>query len=200
VKAIAPFVGRVFLWLAIGFALWYAAARPVSVAASWIGGKAVAVLAPAAVTGIAYRNGQVLLAVEPDYETARRGALPAGMILDVPVSPLLATFSLPFFLALMLATRPRAPVGAFAAGLAALLFFAGLGVGFDALKSLAGLAGRAGAPLFAFGQAKREVIALGYQLGVLIVPLVLPPTLWVAFNRDAVHALAGKRKPGTDHG
>jgi hypothetical protein len=181
-KAIAPFVGRVFLWLAVAFALWYAAAKPLSLAAAGIGAKVVTALAPASATGVEYRDRQAVMAIEPDYETTRRHALKSGMILDVPVAPLVATYGLPFFLALMLASRPRAPAWKFAAGLAVLLLMAGAGVGFDALKSLAGLAGPGGTPLFAFGQAKREAIALGYQLSTLIVPSVLPLALWVAFN------------------
>lgn len=195
-REIAPFVARVFFWLAVAFALWYAAAKPVSLAASWIAGMTVEALSPATVSGAEYHERQVVLAVEPDYETARRNAMPSGAILDVPVSPLLATYSLPFFLALMLATRPRAPAWKFAAGLAVLLLFAGFGVGFEALKALALLAGMTGSPLFAFGRASREAFALGYQLGTLIVPSVLPLALWVALNRDAVDALA-RRTPAT---
>jgi hypothetical protein len=181
-KAILPFVGRVFLWLAIAFAFWFAAAKPVSLAASWIAGKAVEALSPASVAGMEYQERHVVLAVEPDYETARRNAMPPEAVLDVPLSPLVATYSLPFFLALMLATRPRAPAWKFAAGLAVLLLLAGVGVGFEALKSLSALAGPTGTPLFAFGQGRREAIALGYQLGSLIVPSVLPLVLWFAFN------------------
>jgi len=196
VKAIAPFVGRVFLWLAVAFALWYAAARPVSLAATWIGGGIVTALAPASATGVEYRDREAVIAIEPDYETARRHALKAGMILDVPVSPLIVTYSLPFFLALMLASRPRAPAWKFAAGLGVLLVVAGIGVGFDALKSLLALAAPGGAPLFAFRQAMREAIALGYQLSTLIVPSVLPLALWIGLAREAVDALA-RRTPAT---
>jgi hypothetical protein len=192
VRAIAPFVGRVFLWLAVAFALWYAAAKPVSLATSWIAGRTVEAFSPATVTGSEYRERHVVLAVEPDYETARRNAIPDGAVLDVPVAPLVTTYSLPFFLALMLATRPRAAAWKFAAGLAVLLCFAGLGVGFEALKALASLAGSSGSPLFAFGQARREAFALAYQLGSLIVPSVLPLALWAILDRDALDALSGR--------
>jgi hypothetical protein len=195
VRAIAPFVGRVFLWLAVAFALWYAAARPVSLAASWIGGKVAASLAPVSIAGVAYRDRQALIAIEPGYETAHRNALATGMILDVPVTPLTATYSLPFFLALMLASRPRAKAWKIAVGLAVLLLLAGIGVGFDALKSLASLAAPSGSPLFEFSQAKREAIALGYQLGALIVPSVLPVAMWVAFNGIPAQVAKEQRAP-----
>jgi len=187
--SLAAFVGRVIAFAALAFAAWHFAAKPLSLACGWIGTRVVEALAPVDHAPAAYRDGQLVFAVQPDYVTSGRRALAAGTVYDVTTSARVFTYGLPFFLGLIVASRPRRLVVKALAGTGVIVLLAGATVGFDVLLNLTMLRTNAGDPLFDFSQAAREAIALGYQMGALVFPALLPVILWVALDWRFVESL-----------
>jgi hypothetical protein len=136
---------------------------------------------------------ELVFQVEPDDSTMRRNHFRPGVVLDVTTNPLQHTFGIPFLLALLLASRPPGLAWKAMAGCAVLLALASLGLACDVMVRLGSLAAPNGGPVFAFNAAGKEAIALGYQLGTLIFPTVIPVLLWGAMNRAALERLLRPR-------
>lgn len=184
---LGSFILRTVLWLPVCFAAWYWSAPyhatlVGSTARVFIGafhsGLVTAVEQPELnlvfVTGIEVHPG-------PD-ETA---------ILLPEVNPLLYTYGLAFFAALMLASRAKGwklLVGAFA-----LLPFQAWGIAFDFLVQVGVKLGPEISAQTGLIGWQREVIALGYQIGTLILPTLIPVVLWVAFNRPFMERVLRSR-------
>ena len=111
-------------------------------------------------------------------------------VLLAEVNPLLYTYGLALYAALMLACGWR--WGALAAGAALLLVFQGWGIAFDFLAQLAVNQGPEVALQAGLADWRREVIALGYQLGAILFPSLAPVILWAAFNRTFIGQATGR--------
>lgn len=185
--ALGPFVLRVFLWLPPCFAAWHLGAH-------W----QTEIAAAFARLFIAFFNALLVSATENGTELVFVTTLEvqqAGRVgvLSVDVNPLIYTYGLALFLALMLASR--ASVLRLIAGAAILLPFQGWGIAFDFLAQVGVKLG----PEIAM-QARllgaREMIALAYQLGNLIFPSLVPVVVWVALERPFVDSLrTGAHRP-----
>ncbi len=68
------------------------------------------------------------------------------------------------------------------------------GVGFDTLKTLLFAIGPAAPPLVGFSAWQTELVALGYQLGFLILPSILPVAIWFVLYRDYLATLVGDQR------
>lgn len=177
-RGVFAFALRAIAFGVVLFALWYLAARPISFAVAW--GAAQIVQGAAPVENASARSsaaGQVSIAAGLE-----------GMEIEIPVDPRKQTFGLPFFLALLLASRPPRIARRAALGAAILLGLAACGVASEVAISLGTLAGPSGAPLVRFGTLAATSWALGFQLGTLIIPTAVPAMLWVAMDPRALHA------------
>lgn len=190
--SLAAFVARVIACGVIAFGAWHLAAQPLSLACGRIASAVVEAIAPVDHARAAYRDGALVFSVDPDYETLRRRGLRPGTYFDIPATPLTYTYALPFFLALILASRPRGLAWKALLGAGVIAVFAGAGIGFSVLVSLGGLQTAAGDALFAFSRTAREAIALGYQLGTLILPPLAPVLLWMALDWRSIMSLTGR--------
>jgi hypothetical protein len=183
-RSLARFAFEVLGFTVVLFAVWYLAARPLSAGTAWLAARMVE--APDSIdrVRVVYQPAarQVTFEVEPDHETARRHRLPADAVVDVPANPLKHTFGLPFFLALLLASRPRGIAWKAALGCVVVTVLAAVGLACEVLVLVGGMQSATGGALFAMGG--RELIALGFQLGTLAFPTVVPVMLWVAMDRD----------------
>lgn len=178
--ALGTFVLRVFLWLPPCFAAWYLAA-PVH----------TELAAGFARFFIALFNGLLVSATENGAElvfvtTLKVEQVGGAGLLTVDVNPLIYTYGLALFLALMLASRAR--LWRLAVGAAILLPFQGWGIGFDFLAQVGAKLGPEVAAQAGLLGA-REVIALAYQAGNLIFPSLAPVAAWVALDRRFVESL-----------
>lgn len=185
---LGTFVLRVFLWLPPCFAVWYLAAPVHTEIAAGFARFFIALFNGLLVS--ATENGSELVFVTTlKVEQAAKAGL-----LTVDVNPLIYTYGLALFMALMLASRARA--WRLAAGAALLLPFQGWGIGFDFLAQVGAKLG----PEVA-AQARllevREVIALAYQLGNLVFPSLVPVAMWVALDRAFVDSLRMPRPART---
>ena len=186
--ALGPFILRVFLWLPPCFAAWYLGAPFHTELAAGFARFFVALFNGLLVS--ATENGTDLVFVT----TLKVDQAGKAGVLTVDVNPLIYTYGLALFVALMLATRAR--LWRIAVGVAILLPFQGWGIGFDFLAQVGAKLGpdiAAQAGLLGV----REAIALAYQLGTLLFPSLVPVMVWIALRREFIEALRVGETPVT---
>jgi hypothetical protein len=188
---VLAFVLRVLLWGAVLFPAWYFGAAPISYAVSALAARTVEAVGPVGRVARTMPQREVVFNVEPAAEYVLRERLRANVSIDVPINPLKHTFGMPFFLALLAASRPKGLAWKAATGVAIIGVLAALGMACDVLVQLFPVTAPKGLPLFPFAGAAREAIAIGYQLGVLIFPTVVPIVAWAAMDPVAALWLAG---------
>ena len=179
---VLAFALRVIAWSVALFAIWFLAARPVSLGVAWGAAALLQAGAPVERAILRWKDPQVVVEVELDGATTYRKHIPPGAVFEVAVNPLRQTFGLPFFLALIFASRaPRLPVKALA-GITILLVLAAFGVACEVAVNLGNIVGPGGAALVDFSAFAATFAALGFQLGTLIFPTVVPAMLWAAMD------------------
>lgn len=188
---LGKFALRTLLWFPLCLTAWYFSAH-YHVA---IVGELAHVLLNGLQPGIVSALEQT--GTDLAFVTHLKVQVEAGRIgLLVPeVNPLLYTYGLAFFVALMLAANTqwwKILVGAIA-----LLPFQSWGIAFDLLMQVGiklgpDIAAQAGI----FGW-HLEAIALGYQIGNLIFPTLVPVVLWSSFNRLFIKSLLGSQAHNT---
>jgi hypothetical protein len=183
-RDILLFAARTLAWAVLFFGAWYVAAQPISLATSWIASRMLEATTRAGSARIAWHNDQVLFAIRPDASTTYRDRLPADMSVDMEVNTLKQTYGVPFFLALLAAARARRFAAKAAAGVAILVVLAAIGTACEVAIGF-GTTQVAGAQPFAPGAAAGTLFALGFQLGTLIFPCVVPVVLCLAFAGSA---------------
>jgi hypothetical protein len=108
-------------------------------------------------------------------------------VLVPEVGALVYTYGLALLVALMLAARAR--VVKILAGAALLLPFQGWGIAFDFLAQAGIGLGPDIAASAGLANWRREVIALGYQLGSVILPSLAPVLVWGFLCRSFIEGL-----------
>jgi hypothetical protein len=195
-RGVLAFALRVVAWGVALFALWFFAARPVSLAVAWGAAALLQAAAPVERARPRWVEGRVSLDMEVDATTTYRQRMRPGAIFEIPVNPLKQTFGLPFFLALLLASRPARVLRKAALGVAVLLPFAAFGVACEVALALAHIAGPAGGTLVDLNAFETTLAALGFQLGTLIFPTVVPVVLWAAM--DPLFLRAASQRAGAN--
>jgi hypothetical protein len=184
---------RVIAWSVVLFALWFVAARPISIAVAWGASAFLQAGAPVERARPRWNEGKVAFDVELDGATTYRKGIRADAIFEVSVNPLRYTFGLPFFLALLFASRPARLARRAALGAAILLALASFGLACEVAVNLGHLVGPGGAALLDFNAFAATFAALGLQLGTLIFPTVVPAMLWLAMDPRYLRAAVQQR-------
>jgi hypothetical protein len=181
--ALRGFIVRVLLLLPPCFAAWF-------FAAPWH----AAIVGPLALQFVEpWRTGLVSALERSGYMLSFVTELEIGSaggrvgLLVAEVNPLIYTYGLALFLALMLATRAR--VWKILLGAAIMLLFQAWSVAFDFLLQVAVLSGPEVASRAGLLGWQREAIAIGYQAGALLFPSLVPVLLWALFNRAFIAGL-----------
>ncbi len=181
------------LWLPLCLALWYWKAEwfngPAAIVSGWI----MRGLFPGWVQAVEWSQRTISLVTTlrvPMVPGVNEGKV-AVMVAEA--NPLLYTYGLPLFAALLLASGEAKRWRKLVLGALVLIPFQAWGICFDLLKQVAITAGPAVAAQTGFSPWQRESIALGYQLGTLILPTVAPVVLWLALNRQFIPALVLER-------
>lgn len=97
-------------------------------------------------------------------------------------NPLLYSYGMPLFVALIMASGEARRWRKLVPGLLLLIPFQIWGVCFDILKQVAITAGTSVADQTEFSAWQREGIAMSYQLGYLILPTLAPVVLWLLLS------------------
>ncbi len=175
------FLLKAALWLPVCLGLWYWKAE-------WFNGPAVMVsgwIMQSFFSGWveAVEWSQRILSVVTTLKFGISPGMPEGeYALVLEVNPLTYGFGLPLFVALFLAGSEAINWRKLALGALLLIPFQAWGICFDLLKQVAVTAGPIISEQTGFSSWKIEGIALGYQLGALILPALAPIGLWLAFN------------------
>jgi hypothetical protein len=177
------FICRTLLLLAPCFAGWF-----------FIASYHAAVLAPLSLPLVEPWRVGLVSSIERTgatltFVTGIEAGSSGGRIADliVEVNPMIYSYGLALFLALMLASRARA--WKIAIGAVALLPFQAWGVAFDFLVQVAVLSGPEVAARAGLAGWQREAIAIGYQAGTLVFPSLVPALAWALFNRAFIAGL-----------
>jgi hypothetical protein len=183
------FVLRTLCWLAPCFALWYVVASalaPVTGALAW---GLLDLLQPRLVSALETTGHELA------FVTSLRAPATMGRtgVLVIEVNPLLYSYGTALFLALMLGAR--AQWWKLLAGAVVLLPFHVWGVAFDLLAQALRLGPDIATQIHAQGW-RAEGVAIGYQLGSLLFPTLVPVLLWVGFCRAFVSRLGQRTGTG----
>ena len=190
IPSLGHFVVRTLLWLPLCLAAWYFGARIHAAIAGGLARLLVALFTPGIVSGLEQQGVDLVFVTTLEVQTA-----PGQVGLLLPeVNPLLYTFGLAFFAALMLAARP--PWWKILAGAALLLPFQSWGIAFDFLAQVGVKLGPEVSALVGLSGWRLEAVALGYQVGALVFPSLIPVVLWALFNRPFIEGLV--RSPASD--
>jgi hypothetical protein len=182
-SSVGTFALRTLLWLPPCFGAWYLGARLLAFFVA-VPARILAELFKSGIVSAVERQGLDLVFVTSIELHPVPGQI--GVLL-VEVNPLLYTYGLPFFVALMLAARAK--WWKILSGAAALLPFQAWGIAFDFLAQILRTGGDLSAQAGLLGW-RAEAVALAYQIGSLLFPALIPVVLWVAFNRALFDAVA----------
>jgi hypothetical protein len=172
--------GRALLLLPVFLALWYAAGPALAVIPGKIAVPVVRLMADGS-TSMDAKDRTLVYTVKLEMPY-QRGRVSPRIAADVEVNAAKFTYGIALFLALALAAREsRKALGIFT-GCAILLISPFIGIAFDALKQLGAAGGLA--PFLGWGAAKREFVALVYQVGTLLLPTLLPVAIWLVLVRE----------------
>jgi hypothetical protein len=170
--------GKALLLLPFLLAAWYAAAGPLA----YVPGKfalPIIRLVSDGLTSMALKERDLVYTIK--LEMPYRPGVTPRVAADIDVSAAKFTYGIALFLALCLAAKQsRHPVG-IAIGCAILLVTPAIGIAFDALVQLGATPGMEG--FLRWSGGTREGVALGYQLGTLLVPTLAPVAIWLVLVR-----------------
>ena len=188
------------LWLPACLALWYWKAEWFNTPAMMVSGWIMRGFFPGWVAAIEWSHRTITLVTTLQVPMAPGVNEGKIAVMVAEANPLLYSFGLPVFAALLLASGEAKRWRKLLLGALILIPFQAWGICFDLLKQIAVTAGPAVATQTGFSYWQRDGIALGYQLGRLILPTLAPIALWLALNRQFIpmlmldRALQGKGK------
>ena len=186
-ESLAGFILRTLLWLPLCFAAWYGIAKYHVALVGFLSRVIVETIRSGLVTALEQPGLDLVFVTRV---VVHPGSGQAALLVP-EVNPLLYTYGLAFFAALMLASRAK--VWVLVVGAIALLPFQPWGIAFDFLVQVCVKLGpEVSAQVGVIGW-QREAIALGYQLGALIFPTLIPVVLWAVFNLAFIKRLLRSR-------
>lgn len=182
--SLGTFVLRTLLCLPLCFAAWYFSARHYSALVGWLAYQLVDLLTPGIVSGLEQSSGLDLAFVTTIEMQAEPGQI---AVLVLEVNPLLYTYGLAFFVALMLAARTN--WWKILAGALVLIPFQSWGIAFDFLVQVGVKLGPEISVQAGITGWSTEATALGYQIGKLIFPSLIPVVIWAVFSPQFIGGL-----------
>lgn len=170
--------GRALLMLPIFLAAWYFAGTPLT----WVPGVAATPIVRVISGGsVAMQQQGRDIHYTVKLEAPYRPGVTPRVAADVEVGAAKFTYGIALFLALALAARESRDSVAILICSVLLVVLPALGIAFDALKQLGATPGLQ--PFLGWGIGTREGVALGYQVGTLLLPTLGPVALWLVLAR-----------------
>jgi len=180
------------LWMVFGFMLWYYLSAFHGIPVRLLAGEILKYLLGSEFTGIVeYPDQHFLFQVETQiphlFPDGSREAL--GFI----INPLVYGYGLPLLFGLVMASGVSLlrKSGTLLIGYVCVMLVQVWGVVWQALKMLAFNFGQEAHQLVVAAGISDELIALCYQLGVLIFPALVPVVLWVLANWALIEQFTG---------
>jgi hypothetical protein len=177
------FILRLLICLPLAFIAWHFLAGPIAWALSYLVDGARSLFLSRTIGRIEVNAGMIIFPVRADPSSF------GGKVVEllVEIDPRLFTYGAPVFAALMVAAGAK--IRFLLLGLALLLPFQAWGVFFDLLKQIAFPTVEGMPKNLGFEGVPREFVALAYQFGVLILPMLVPVILAATFARERVKHL-----------
>lgn len=167
-------------------ALWYFARAWFVWPTAWFAGHVMQALFPDWVRG--YAVNEAMMALETVFRTSQSEQL---VQLSPEVNVSIYAYGLPLFVALLLASRARGLWWKIPAGAIALVPFQAWSVCFAFLVAVAFNAAQVTSFTTGFGGAlQMNFFALGYQLGSLVLPTLVPLLTWAVLERRFIATVA----------
>ncbi len=192
------FFFKTLFWLPVAFAVWYYMAIILSLPAAWLTEHLLGWLIPDVIHQIQI-NGYYLEIATNLHPSAQAGVSKAAQQLgyiSITINPLIYGYCMPLFTALTLSV-PNDEAKAWNhwfIGMAILILIQSWGISFDVFKQLLFQMGDEIANQFYLATWQSDLVALGYQLGYLILPAVTPLVIWIAQNQPFIETLAPSLK------
>lgn len=191
-RPIQAFILGVVLFLPITFAIWYLAALVHLAPLTWVTEQLLQFIFPQSVLWLKLDGSTLILA--SNFGTDAYGAIVSPPVSDdlmgFHLNPLIYTYSLPLLFALILATPATNKWQQLVWASLLWLPLAGFSMFFSVLKVLSFDVGAAFQQQQALSAWSLDLIALAYQTGTLILPMIAPLVIWMALNRGFLLKLA----------
>ncbi len=191
ILTVKGFLIRVLIWLPIMFVLWYFLTPAIVYLVSLLSKTVLSFVAGKAVVGV--EQHEHVMHIVTNFAKDATNTARLTFVVDV----MKYAYGLALFPAMVLAT-PKSWKDKFQdlyIGILVIFFIILWGVTFDTMLTLVFKLGGGIGEAMGTTAFTREVIALGYQLGYLILPAITPIILWFAMNQDLVVKLAPKFAP-----
>lgn len=188
---LSSFVLKVLLFLPITFTLWYGLAfvhlAPMTVLAEQL----IHWIVPDALLWLRLEGYELVIVSNFEQVSSGQVQTPVrmGEALGFQQNPLIYTYSLPLLWALVLATPNLEKVTTLLWGSLFLLPCLLFSMCFQTLKILSSDIGSSFIEQQHWAGWQLDVVALGYQMGVLLVPMISPIIIWALFSADFVQQL-----------
>jgi hypothetical protein len=187
---------KVVLWLPVCFAVWYymkgVIGVPTFFLVDWVMNNAL----PEFIKDIEFKGHLLNVVLQFTPPSLPDMKVPEGQVAELvfAVNSLAYGYSIPLYTALILATpgEERAKWIHWSIGFFILVLVQSWGVSFDILKTLTFRLDTSLSSQLGFSSLQKELVALGYQFGYLILPAVTPLILWIGFHQEFL----GKLAPG----
>lgn len=188
VSPLAVFFLKGALWLVVMTALWAPVADWTMRPAAALATTALQTAFPWWARDAAYRGDTLELATRIEIPVANA---PPGARAELvaEAQPAHYGFGLPMLMALLLASGGQRRWRKLAIGAAALIPFQAFSIFFVLLKQVALGSGSAATVQLAFSPLQLNAVALAYQLGVLLMPALVPIVLWLLLERGFLAAI-----------
>lgn len=170
--------GRALLLLPLFMAIWYFAGTPLT----WVPAVGATPILRAISGGsvaMHQKGRDVMYTVK--LEMPYRPGVTPRVAVDVEVGAAKFTYGVALFLALCLAAKESHSGVGIVIGSGVLIALPAIGIAFDALKQLATTPGLL--PFLMWGRGTGEGVALGYQVGTLLLPTLAPVVIWLVLAR-----------------
>lgn len=191
-RPIQAFLLGVLLFLPVTFAVWYLVAWVHLAPLTWLTEQLLQWVFPQAVLWLKLDGSTLVLA--SNFGTDASGAIVSPPMSDdlmgFHLNPLIYTYSLPLLLALILATPATNKWQQLLWSSIVWLPVAAFSMFFSVLKLLAFDVGLAFQQQQSLSPWSLDAIALAYQTGTLILPMIAPLVIWMALNRGFLLNLA----------
>lgn len=184
--SLKAFMLNVVLWLPLAFFLWFYLAGLLVLPVQWLLSGVLELF-----------HGDLFEGIGREHYWLQIGALielPEGRaVADIPINPMIYGYGLPLVAGLAVSTRSSVRWRLAQLGLAfvAVALVQVWGAYWELFRTLAFSMGAPGVAVAEQAGLGREIIALCYQFGYLVLPAVVPIALWILMNRNFIEGVIG---------
>jgi hypothetical protein len=185
------FLLKVLLWLPLFYALWYwVLVKAMTPPAVWLSLQFLKALYPTVIDRFFTQDGFATLVTFWPVDKSAGGD---GHALAFQINLLKYSFGVPLFLALAAATPRSGRFENMVFGSLILIIPLIWGAVFEVLKILAFDFSAQFMPVAQFSSLQLDALALGFQWGSLLLPLLSPVAVWLVFETRFIQSLLARR-------